>query len=181
MPHLILVRHAQPVIDPNKPSAEWQLSEDGRSRSRELGEQLRTYQPDIVITSREPKAAETGRIIAETLGLPWETAENLHEHERTGEFVSREKFQQQVRDFFERPTELVFGLETAEEALGRFEAAVLEVIGRYPDKNVIIATHGTVMTLFIANYNDIEPIPLWRRLQMPDYIVLNQPHFTLFG
>jgi broad specificity phosphatase PhoE len=177
---LILVRHAQPVIDPNKPSAEWQLSEDGRTRSRELADKLKPYQPDIVITSQEPKAAETGRIIAEILGLPWETAENLHEHERTGEFVSQEKFQRQIRAFFERPTELVFGLETAEEALGRFEAAVLQVIGRHPNKNIIIATHGTVMTLFITTHNpDIAPIPFWQQLQMPDYIVLTRPGFQL--
>jgi broad specificity phosphatase PhoE len=146
---LILVRHAQPIIDSNKPSAEWQLSADGRNRSRELAEQLRTYQPDIVITSREPKAAETGRIIAETLGLPYETAENLHEHRRTGEFVGQEKFQQQVRGFFERPTELVFGLETAEQALERFETAVSQVIGRHPNKNIIIAS-----------------LPFWQELQL---------------
>jgi broad specificity phosphatase PhoE len=177
---LILVRHAQPVIDPDKPSAEWQLSEDGRTRSRELAEQLKPYQPDIVITSQEPKTAETGRIIADTLGLPYETAENLHEHERTGEFVSQEKFQLQVRDFFERPTELVFGLETAEEALGRFEAAVYQTIGHHPNQNIIIATHGTVMTLFITAHNPtIAPIPFWQQLQMPDYKVLTQPNFKL--
>jgi broad specificity phosphatase PhoE len=177
---LILVRHAQPIIDSNKPSAEWQLSADGRNRSRELAEQLRTYQPDIVITSREPKAAETGRIIAETLGLPYETAENLHEHRRTGEFVGQEKFQQQVRGFFERPTELVFGLETAEQALERFETAVSQVIGRHPNKNIIIAAHGTVMTLFIAAHNPtIAPLPFWQQLQMPDYFILEQPNLEL--
>jgi 2,3-bisphosphoglycerate-dependent phosphoglycerate mutase len=176
---LILVRHAQPAIDPNKPSAEWQLSEDGRTRSRELAEQLRSYQPDIVITSHEPKAAETGRIIAETLGLPCETAENLHEHQRTGQFFSQEQFQQKIRDFFERPAELVFGLETAEEALERFEAAVTQTITRHPHQNIIIATHGTVITLFVSAHNDIEPIPFWQQLKMPDYKVLTQTSFKL--
>jgi broad specificity phosphatase PhoE len=114
------------------------------------------------------------------LGLPWETAENLHEHERTGEFVSQEKFQRQIRAFFERPTELVFGLETAEEALGRFEAAVSQTLARLPNKNIIIAAHGTVMTLFITAHNPtIAPIPFWQQLQMPDYKVLTQPNFKL--
>jgi broad specificity phosphatase PhoE len=116
------------------------------------------------------------------LGLPCETAENLHEHQRTGEFFSREEFEQKVRDFFERPKELVFGLETAEQALGRFETAVSQAIGRYPNKNIIIATHGTVMTLFITAHNPaIAPIPFWQQLKIPDYLVLTQPHFALFG
>ncbi|MFZ0546021.1 MAG: histidine phosphatase family protein [Candidatus Promineifilaceae bacterium] len=177
---LILVRHALPIIQPGHPAAEWQLSEDGRIRTRELAEKLRAYQPDIVVASQKPRAAETGRIVADLLGLPYETAENLHEHERGSEFVSRERFQEQIEAFFERPTELVFGLETAEQALERFESAVSQVIGRHPNKNIILATHGTVITLFVAAHNpDIAPLPFWQQLQMPDYIMLRRPSFKL--
>jgi broad specificity phosphatase PhoE len=177
---LILVRHAQPAIDPDKPSTEWPLTKDGRTAAHQMAEQLKSYKPDIVVTSTEPKAAQTGQIIAETLGLPCQTAENLHEHQRTGKFFSQGEFQQKVRDFFERPNELVFGLETAEEALERFETAVLQVIAQHPNKNIIIATHGTVITLFINAHNPhIAPIPFWQNLKMPDYVHSTDTDFKL--
>jgi broad specificity phosphatase PhoE len=180
MPNLILVRHAQPAIEPDKPSTEWRLSEDGRTHSRKMAHQLTPYQPHIVITSREPKAAQTGPIIAQTLELPYETAEHLHEHKRTGEFFTQEQFQQKIRAFFERPTELVFGLETAEQALKRFETAVTQTIARHPHQNIIIATHGTVITLLITAHNPtIAPIPFWQNLKMPDYVHSTDTDFKL--
>ncbi len=180
MPYLILVRHAKPVIEPDKPAPLWQLSQDGRTRSQQLAHQLTPYQPHIVTTSQEPKAAETGQIIADTLGLACQTAENLHEHQRTGEFFTQEIFEQKIRDFFEQPSQLVFGLETAEQALMRFETAINKTIAQHRDKNIIIATHGTVITLFIAAHNpDTAPIPFWQNLKMPDYTVLTHPSFKI--
>ena len=176
---LILVRHSLPEVDREKTAAEWRLSEEGRRRCRETAAELAVYRPEIVVTSQEPKAQETGEIIAGTLNLPWETAADLHEHRRTGEFFSQEQFQQQVREFFERPSELVFGLETAEQAGQRFSTAVSRVVEEHSGKNILIAAHGTVITLFIAAHNPVEPIAFWQQLKMPDFVVLTQPSFTL--
>jgi broad specificity phosphatase PhoE len=176
---LILVRHSLPEVDPETAANEWRLSEEGRRRSREMAEQLAAHRPEIVVTSQEPKAQETGEIIAGVLNLPWETAAGLHEHRRTGEFFSQEQFQQQVREFFARPSELVFGLETAEQAGRRFSEAVSRVVEEHAGKNILIVAHGTVMTLFITAYNPIKPVPFWQQLKMPDFVVLTQPSFTL--
>src|SRR5687768_4949579 len=82
MHKLILVRHSQSQIDPNRPASQWSLSEIGRQRCTPLAEQLAEYAPSAIVASREPKATETGSIAAAILDVPFETAEGLHEHER---------------------------------------------------------------------------------------------------
>ena len=37
-------------------------------------------------------------------------------------------------------------------------------------------THGTVMTLYVATVAGVRPIPLWRRLGLPSFVVLSLPN-----
>ena len=177
MNHLILVRHSISQTDPNKPAAQWGLSEEGRQRCRPLAEQLVPYRPDIIITSTETKAQETGRLVAEILNLPVQTAPNLHEHERgnVGWFASKADFEAQVGRFFAEPGELVFGEETADQSHHRFAQAVAEVVGRYPEQNIVIVTHGTVLSLFISRSAGLDSFSFWQRLDMPAYVVISLP------
>jgi len=79
---LILVKHAMPVIVPEEPPRTWKLSDEGRLAAARLGSGLAAYAPLAVVTIVEPKAAETGQIIAASLDVPVMTAPGLHEHER---------------------------------------------------------------------------------------------------
>ena len=67
MSHLILVRHSAPEIVPQVPARAWHLSAVGRARCVPLAAALAPYQPRAIITSVEPKAVETGQIVAEQL------------------------------------------------------------------------------------------------------------------
>jgi broad specificity phosphatase PhoE len=177
---LILVRHSSPEIVPALPASRWSLSETGRRRCRPLAERLMVHSPDVFVTSTEPKAIETGQIVAELLGKPCQTADGLHEHDRANvRFESREWFEAQVAGFFAAPEQLVFGGETADQALQRFARAVAGVTGRYPTQNVVIATHGTVLTLFVARAAGLEPFPFWKRLGLPAFVVLSRPALRL--
>jgi broad specificity phosphatase PhoE len=139
-----------------------------------LAEDLRQHNPTIVVTSTEPKAVETGAIIAERLEIPLETAENLHEHDRRGEpfFSERGAFEDLVVRLFRNPHELVFGNETADQAYGRFSAAVDAALQRHPEGNVAVVSHGTVMTLFVARRTGVEPVRFWKELGLPAAVTL---------
>ncbi len=178
---LIFIRHSSVQIEPGIPSPEWPLSEDGRSRARNLAHQLITYNPTRTITSQEPKARQTGQIIAGELSLPWLSAPDLHEHDRQGvSFLeSKEAFETAVTRFFDNPNTLVFGNETANQALKRFDTAVHHLIATYPADTLTIVTHGTVLTLFLSHYNQLAPFPFWQKLQMPDFFVVNLPDMRL--
>ncbi|MBZ0321053.1 MAG: phosphoglycerate mutase family protein [Anaerolineae bacterium] len=174
MTKLILIRHANPAIDEQKPAHEWPLSDVGRERSGLMADHLRVFEPDRVVASEEMKAAETGQIVAEILGIPFETMPGLHEHVRPkANWMGREQFEAQVAALFNRPNELVMGAETADEAHERFSTAVQAALERYPNQTLAIATHGTVMTLYIARLTGIEPVAFWKSIGMPAFTVVD--------
>jgi broad specificity phosphatase PhoE len=177
---LILVRHAQSQVDRERPASQWGLTEAGRQRCTPLADRLAVYEPDLIVTSQEPKAIQTGAIAAARLGLPCQTAAGLHEHLREhAAWLDQPAFEQAVAAFFERPDQLVFGEETARQARERFEAAVRSVLDAHPGKTIAIVAHGTVITLLVAHYAAIEPLPFWKRLHMPAIVVMSVPELEL--
>jgi broad specificity phosphatase PhoE len=180
MPHLILIKHAMPELIPEVPAAEWRLGEAGRRGSATLAERLRPYQPAAVVASQEPKARETGSIAATILGIPFATAEDLHEHDRRGVgWLTAEVLDAKVAEFFAHPSELVMGREAAGAARERFAFAVDQVLATHPLGNLAIVAHGTVITLLVAAHNPVEPFPLWKRLSCPSFVVLSLPDMAL--
>ena len=174
---LILIKHAMPEVVPGKPASTWLLSEDGKKACRPLAERLRPYAPDVIVTSTEPKANETGLRVSSILGVPFESAPNLHEHQR--ETVpyhdSAETWHASVVRFFSQPDEVVLGEESAQQATDRFSAAVDDVLEKHPERNVAIVCHGTVISLYVAKIAGIDPFPLWQRLGLPSIVVMSGP------
>lgn len=179
--YLILVKHAPPAIDPSRPPGAWPLAPDGPARAMALAESLRTYHPASLVSSEERKARETAAAIAGCLGLAWETAKDLHEHVRDNlPLLEREEFEDRVGRFFAEPDRLVFGRETAGQALDRFAAAVHRELDKRPAGNICLVAHGTVITLFLAQYAGIkEPFAFWRRLGLPSFAVVALPGYEL--
>jgi broad specificity phosphatase PhoE len=181
MNYLILVRHSVSQPDRDQPADQWGLSDDGRQRCLPLAERLAVYRPSTIITSVEPKAEQTGRLIGQQLNLPVQTAANLHEHERRNVvwFDSKADFEAQVARFFAEPGELVFGEETAEQAYARFNQAINEVVSQRPNQTIVVVTHGTVLSLFVGRTAGLDPYPFWQQLGMPAYVVLTLPDYKV--
>lgn len=172
--HLILVKHSLPEILEDVPAREWHLSEDGRERARELAGKLNRYQPGIIVSSVEPKARETAAILGENLGLEFHKVEGLHEQDRSREsYHSKVKFQALVRELFDKPNQLVFGNETAHEALVRFRQAVEFVLNSYNDKTIVLVAHGTVISLYVSWLTGCDGYSLWKELGLPAFVVLD--------
>jgi broad specificity phosphatase PhoE len=177
---LLLVRHAMPTIDPDKPAKMWQLGAEGEAKSALLVPVFERYGVTRVITSEEPKAIRTGEVPATQLNLPCATAPNLHEHDRTNElFGSRDAFHEKVRRFFTHPDTLIFGEETAAQARDRFVGAVREQVATYPDDTLAIVAHGTVMTLLVAAHNENDIFTFWQSLIAPCMVVVDSGDFSL--
>src|SRR5512138_1338266 len=79
MNYLLLIRHSLPVIDPDLPASQWDLSTLGCTRAESLAKRLGAYAPDHVVTSHERKAIQTGEIIASHFGREALTHPGLHE------------------------------------------------------------------------------------------------------
>jgi 2,3-bisphosphoglycerate-dependent phosphoglycerate mutase len=179
MSKLILIKHASPEVVSDVPSHRWRLSKRGRAQAAALAERLRVHAPEVIVTSEEPKAAETGQILADALGLSAGTAPKLHEHDptnvplmRTPEFISA------MALFFNRPDELVLGRETARAARQRITDAIDRLLNAHLGKNLAIVTHGTVLALFAARAAGMDEFQLWRRMALPSFVVLTPPEMT---
>jgi broad specificity phosphatase PhoE len=180
MSHLILIRHSVPELDAGAPASQWRLSEIGRQRCIALARALAPYSPARLYTSREPKAVETGEIASQLLGIPCETAEGLHEHDRSGVgFLPGEQFAPAIERFFLNPDSLVFGNETADAAHARFSTRVIELMSAHVGGNTAIVSHGTVITLLVSRATGAEPVTFWKRLGAPSFIVLSYPDLQL--
>ena len=97
------------------------------------------------------RAVSTAEIIGTALGRPLSTLPDLCEHKRDGASrpQSDQAFLALLARFFDHPDELIFGTETASEALVRFTAALRHVLAQEP-KDVIVVGHGTVLSLYLG-------------------------------
>src|SRR5436190_5716489 len=139
MPNLILIKHARPMVDPSVSAEQWRLSDEGREKCRPLADALRTYDFPEIISSTEPKAVETARILGQALAKPTSTADGLEEHDRRNvPHMESRDFISLVALFFRDPDRLVLGDESADEACGRFAAAVDAVMAAAPAGDVAI-------------------------------------------
>ena len=180
MNRLVLIKHSLPVLDESLPAAEWKLSADGRARCALLAGRLADYGIEQIVTSDEPKAVETGRLLAEGLALPWQVGENLHEHRRPQAGVlTQDIFWAQVMALFARPDDLIFGVETGTEAGARFAQAVDRCLAEFPEQNLAIVAHGTVVSLFAVERAGVDGFGLWPRLGLPSAVVLSLPEFEI--
>ena len=183
MAKLILVRHAAPATDACVAPNQWPLSEAGRASAHALAQAVAPYWPAVLVSSREAKAAETAALLAHELGTRYTTALGLQEHGRASlGWVSDAEFQAGMTALFARPSEVAFGDESADQAYERFHTALNGVLGLFPDQNVAVVTHGTVMTLLITRAQSdptLDPLGFWQRLGLPAVAVLGRPDLAL--
>lgn len=165
---LLLVKHSLPQIERSRPASEWHLGEKGRRRCGPLAELLARHSPQALAASTEPKARETAELLGARLGLEAKLSDGLREHARVSvPFVEPEELDRRVAEFFARPDELMFGEETANQALARFSDAVGPLRG-----TTVAVTHGTVISLYVAALTGVDGFELWCRLGLPSVVVL---------
>jgi len=180
--YLILVKHSILQIIKGLPANQWKLSMEGQVRAAKLAERLGHYQPEVIVSSNEPKAKETAEIIARKYQSELQVIDNLHEHDRTGEpYISQDKFHVSVQQFFRKPGELVFGKETANQAHVRFSQSVQSVLNSYPSKTVVVVAHGTVISLFVSRLTGISEMSLWNELGLPSFVIVDLGSNTLIA
>ena len=181
--NLVFIRHSQTQPQSGVASCEWQLTAEGRRRCIPLAAQLTAFDLDLIVTSTEGKAIETGQIAAQKLGIPCQVADDLHEHKRetAPHYKTITEFQEAVHALLTKPAELVFGEETGGQARNRFSKAVEGVMQSNPHKNIGIVTHGTVLSLFVSPLTGEEIFTFWQSLGMPAIAAFSHPSMVLLA
>lgn len=172
---LVLVKHAPPDVVPGTPPDEWHLSADGVAAADRLAARLAPLAIDVVVSSLEPKAMETAKVVAAALDVTFHTGDDLHEHRRrTAGYSSEEVFEASIRGLFERRAEVVFGEESGAAAEQRFTNALDALVKAHRGDRLAVVAHGTVIALHLEARYGLDGFSVWRRLGLPSYVVVDQ-------
>ena len=186
MRKLILIRHAESQPSAEIPQKDWPLTENGRASIPKLADAMRPYNIDALFTSTHTRVAETGDLLAAALGIEVDDAvDDFDEHDRSENapyFENKADFVAAMEQFFAEPADVVYGVESAFDARGRFAGGIYDLQDESPNGNIAIVTHGTVMALFVARCVGADAFDVWRdiqRLGSPCWAVLSLPDFQL--
>ena len=178
--YLILIKHSLSRIEEDRPANAWNLSMEGQLRAHRLAEQLERFEPEVIVSSNEPKAKETAEILASHFQIVMQVISDLREQDRSNvPYLSENAFQASIREFFQKPDELVFGSETANQAHTRFYRTVHSILKEHRNKTVLIVTHGTMISLFVSRLTGSSDLELWSQLGLPSFIALDLHSSTL--
>ena len=181
MGRLVLVRHSVPEVRRNVPASDWTLGEVGRHRTILLASRLRSFRPELIWSSKEPKTIQTAEILSDSLGSRVRILNGLEEHHRENvPLMSKEQFSTKIDEFFSNPNQVVLGSETAVQARDRMVTAIDEIL-KVGHSDSIVVTHGTVMTLYMAAVAGVRSFCFWRQLGLPSYVVLSTPSMRVLS
>ncbi|GAA4039876.1 hypothetical protein GCM10022248_02570 [Nonomuraea soli] len=150
-----------PAFTPDVAPHEWELSDEGRERAREL--MARLPAPAHLVSSAEPKA--------------WQTVGGSAA--RDGRFNEVGRDEPWGGDFRERRLAYVSGAdhpgwEPRQEVAGRFDAGIREHLEAAGGGPVVVATHGMAMTVWLAARIGLpDPGEFWSGLRFPDAHVVD--------
>ena len=144
--------------------------------SRRLARQLRAHAPVQIISSEERKAKATAHTIGAALAIPVVEMPGLEEQGggQVPFLCDAEAFDRAVERFFAAPDQVVLGGESASEAAERFAAALLEARTSFPSGTLAYVSHGRVLCAFLARHAGVEPYSFWKRLGMPEAMVIDE-------
>ena len=102
---LVLIRHAEVVVDPHAPSDTWRLSVDGAAKAAALAKHPALTGVELFATSPEPKAVATAKAVGR--GRAVVVVEDLRELDRraAGWVGTAEEYAELVTTILARPAE----------------------------------------------------------------------------
>ena len=140
------------------------LNAEGFRQAQELAHSLKALKlpSPRVYTSTYLRAQQTAQPIAQELGVPLHTLDDVHEIE-TGDWTGRP-----YSDMRERPHEMIapdghFGYPGGESLLRvgkRFHAALAGVLPQ-PGETVLIVSHGAALVAILAKLLNLDPKETW--------------------
>jgi broad specificity phosphatase PhoE len=163
---LFLVRHGRPVVDRDRPAAEWPLDPAGYDDVWALRDRLPAGA--AFYSSPEPKALQTAQLLTDgDVGV----VDGLREHRRGAGWVV--DFDDAVRRAFAEPDlPAVDGWEPLAGCWDRVTAAVTPLLAAHGTEDVVLVGHGTAWTALVASLTGSAPdLERWAALGMPDLLL----------
>lgn len=147
-----MLRHGETQFTREKTNHEWSLSQKGVSQVIEVAETGCFDDIDVIVSSMEEKALQTAMIIANRVQKEISVNFDLGEHDRRNSgFLEQNEFNETIQYAFNNMNQSKRRWETTKDALERFTNAVNEIDSKHEDSNILVVSHGTVLSLYFAN------------------------------
>ncbi len=168
---LILVRHAESTWNKSnrvQGIKNPKLSDKGRRQSQLLAEKFNGMNFDAVYSSHLKRAYDTAKISLTGLThLTISTIEDLQEIKLgvwEGMTINqvRQEYKELYAQWYQKPVEVkIPGAETVLEFKDRVVGVLDGIRARHPDQEVLVVTHGGVITLYLAHLLEMDLNRLW--------------------
>ena len=171
----ILIRHAEPKKEPDKHPTKWILSKKGKKEAENLCEIL-DNKIDLLYSSEEIKAQETIKPLSNKLNLEINLSSFFNEQKRGSKYLTKEEFMSLKKKKLENQNYNPDNGESSEQSLRRFKEGINNLDKKYNNKTIIIASHGTVLSLYFANLLDKESeiFERWNHMDFCAYGIVKQ-------
>jgi probable phosphoglycerate mutase len=156
---IALIRHGQ--TDWNRAlriqgATDVPLNDTGREQARGIVERLDASRWDAVVSSPLSRARETAQILAEGLGI--ELGPEIPELRERSYGQAEGATSEDVRANW--PDRQYPGMEPEDEVAARGRAALVSIEERFPGRNVLAVSHGTLIRLTVGAVTGTPVTPL---------------------
>ncbi|GAA0133948.1 histidine phosphatase family protein [Paenibacillus sp. YSY-4.3] len=166
MKRIYLIRHCK--ADGQEPDA--QLTSEGQLQADQLAALFIAKQIDYIISSSYERAVSTIRPLAEALNMTIHMDNRLCERVLSAEEI--DDWMEKLKESFEDLDMKLSGGESSREAMMRGISVIEEIIDR-PEMNIVVVTHGNLLSLILKYYDNDIGFNDWSRLSNPDVFELD--------
>ena len=150
------------------------LTETGRRQAADLAATLRARRVAAVYTSTMDRAAQTGQVIGEALGVPVRSVDGLQEF-AVGDLAGVPYRDPRAQQVFEAWVDGDLGAgcpggETGLDVVRRYESAISQIADLYRGETVLVVSHGGVMSLVLPRLAENVPNDLARQRFLPNCV-----------
>lgn len=164
---IYFLRHAKTKVDLSMPARDWSITDEGLSLTKELAKSEKLSSIDGIIHSSELKARQTAEVFAEGLDVQMYQLSGFDELSREhGGVLSEDEYRDRVKRTLTNLDENVVGWESGSSALERFEDAVRKIDIMFHQKNILVVSHGIVLTLYFSKLKGFLDIAFERWSQL---------------
>jgi broad specificity phosphatase PhoE len=139
----------------------------GLQQTRELATSEVFDKIEGIVHSSEGKARQTADIFAEKLHVDLYELAEFDELHRQQDALSSNEYRARVRAALTNWDKSVPGWESGGDALRRFAEGVKRINIMFYSRNILVVTHGLVLTLYFCELRNFQSIAYERWTQMP--------------
>lgn len=161
---LTILRHFKPNIDKSKPVAEWELNEEGKESMQKVLDEDIFKDINKIISSVEGKAKITAFAISKKYSIPVEESEEIAEVDRSKVGFIEGDYADAVRQYLTESEEFKYRWEDISEVRKRVRSFIQKLENE--EENVLVISHGMLLSIMLSKYFEENIIEYWRSLTM---------------